>query len=55
MSTMSWDEEYKRIWSQTRRAVRVEDVTDEDAELIAHAEVPAEHTHLDVLLEDRHV
>ena len=36
-----------------RRVVRVEDVTDEDAELIADAEVPAEHTPLDDLLDDQ--
>ncbi|MGF6233185.1 PHD/YefM family antitoxin component YafN of YafNO toxin-antitoxin module [Inquilinus ginsengisoli] len=46
-------EEYERLKSRDRRVVRVEDVTDEDAELIAGAEVPAEHAHLDSLLDDK--
>lgn len=45
-------EEYERLKSRDRRVVRVEDVADEDAELIADAEVPAEHAHLDSLLDD---
>ncbi|MGK9230982.1 type II toxin-antitoxin system prevent-host-death family antitoxin [Inquilinus limosus] len=46
-------EEYERLKSRDRRVVRVEDVTDEEAELIAGAEVP-EHAHLDALLGDKH-
>lgn len=46
-------EEYERLKSRDRWVVRVEDVTDEDAELIAGAEVPAEHDHLDTLLDDK--
>ena len=54
MITMVSAEEDKRVESRARRAVRIEDVTDADAELIAHAEVPTVHTHLDALLDDRH-
>ncbi len=45
-------EEYARLAQRDRRVVRAEDLTDAEAELIARAEVPAEHAHLDALLED---
>jgi PHD/YefM family antitoxin component YafN of YafNO toxin-antitoxin module len=46
-------EEYERLKSRDRRVVGVEDVTDEDAELISGAEVPAEHADLNALLDGK--
>jgi hypothetical protein len=43
--------EYDRLKRRDRRVVRVEDLTDEELELIAQAEVPAEFAHLDAELE----
>ena len=44
--------EYDRLKKRDRRVVRIEDLTDEDLELIAQAEVPAEFAHLDAELEN---
>lgn len=44
--------EYDRLKRRDRRVVRVEDLTDEDLELIAQAEVPTELAHLDAELEN---
>lgn len=45
-------EEYARLKRRDRQAMRVEELSDEVAELIARAEVPPEHAHLDALLDD---
>lgn len=45
-------EEYARLRRRDRQAMRVEELGEEVAELIARAEVPAEHAHLDALLDD---
>lgn len=45
-------EEYGRLRASYRRAIRVEDLSDEEMELIAKAEVPAEYAYLDEILED---
>jgi PHD/YefM family antitoxin component YafN of YafNO toxin-antitoxin module len=45
-------EEYMRLKRRDRRVVRLEDFTDEEMALIAKAEVPAEHAHLDAELKD---
>jgi PHD/YefM family antitoxin component YafN of YafNO toxin-antitoxin module len=45
-------DEYARLKRRDRRAIRVEDLTDEEAALIAAAEVPAEYGYLDALLDD---
>jgi prevent-host-death family protein len=45
-------EEYERLKRRDRRVVRLEEFTDEEMALIANADVPAEHAHLDVELED---
>lgn len=44
-------EEHERLRRRDRRAVRPEDLSDADLELVARAEVPAEYAHLDALLE----
>lgn len=44
--------EYDRLKRRDRRVVRVEDLTDEDLDLIAQAEVPAEFAYLDAELEN---
>ena len=44
--------EYDRLKRRDRRAVRIEDLTDEELELIAQAEVPVELAHLDAELEN---
>lgn len=44
--------EYDRLKRRDRRAVRIEDLTDAELELIAQAEVPAEYAHLDAELEN---
>jgi prevent-host-death family protein len=45
-------EEYERLKRRDRRVVRLEDFTDEEIALIAKADVPAEHAHLDAELKD---
>lgn len=45
-------QEYSRLKERDRRAVRAEDLTDEEAALIAAAEVPTEYEHLNALLDD---
>jgi prevent-host-death family protein len=45
-------EEYQRLKRRDRRVVRLEDFTEEEMALIAKAEVPAEHAHLDAELKD---
>jgi len=47
-------EEYARLKRRDRRVVRLEEFTDEEMALIAKAEVPAEHSHLDDELKDWH-
>ncbi len=44
--------EYDRLKRRDRRVVRLEDLTDEELELIAQAEVPAEYAYLDAELEN---
>lgn len=44
--------EYERLKRRDRRVVQPEDLTDEEAALIAAAEVPAEHAHLDAEIKD---
>jgi PHD/YefM family antitoxin component YafN of YafNO toxin-antitoxin module len=45
-------DEYARLRRRDRRVVRLEDFTDEEMALIAEADVPAEHAHLDAELKD---
>lgn len=45
-------EEYARLKRRDRQAVRAEDLGDDEALLIARAEVPPGHDHLDALLDD---
>jgi prevent-host-death family protein len=45
-------EEYDRLKRRDRRVVRLEDFTDAEMALIGAAQVPAEHSHLDVELKD---
>jgi len=45
-------EEYERLKRRDRRVVSAGELTDEEIALIAKAEVPAEHAHLDEELED---
>ena len=45
-------EEYARLARRDRQVLRAEDLTDEEVELIAKAEVPEEYAYLDALLED---
>ncbi|MGH7103179.1 MAG: type II toxin-antitoxin system prevent-host-death family antitoxin [Acetobacteraceae bacterium] len=44
--------EYDRLQRRDRRAIRAEELTEEEIALITKAEVPAEHTHLDAELTD---
>lgn len=44
--------EYDRLKRRDRRVVRIEELTDEELELIAQAEVPAEFAYLDAELEN---
>ncbi len=44
--------EYDRLKRRDRRVVRLEDLTDEELELIAQAEVSAEYAYLDAELEN---
>ena len=45
-------EEYGRLARRDRRVLRPEELTEEQAALIAKAEVPAEHTPLDAEVSD---
>jgi PHD/YefM family antitoxin component YafN of YafNO toxin-antitoxin module len=45
-------EEYARLKRRDRRVVRTGELSDADIALIAKAEVPAEHAHLDEELKD---
>ena len=45
-------EEYERLRRRDRRAITPEQLTDEDAALIAKAEVPAEFAYLDEEIKD---
>jgi prevent-host-death family protein len=45
-------EEYVRLKRRDRRVVRTGELSDEDIALVAKAEVPAEHAHLDEELKD---
>ena len=45
-------DEYSRLKRRDRRAIAAEELTDAELELIAAAEVPAEHAHLDAELAD---
>ncbi|MBI1867879.1 MAG: type II toxin-antitoxin system Phd/YefM family antitoxin [Methylocystis sp.] len=45
-------DEYNRLKRRDRRVVRSEDLTDQEIELIAKAEVPAEYGRLDAELKD---
>jgi len=45
-------EEYARLRRRDRRVVRLEDFSDEEMALIAEANVPNEHAHLDAELKD---
>jgi prevent-host-death family protein len=44
--------EYARLLRRDRRAIRPEDLPEEDIALIAAAEVPAEYTYLDAEIAD---
>jgi len=44
-------EEFERLQRRDRRAVRIEDFTDEEMELIAKSEMPSGYEHLDKELE----
>jgi PHD/YefM family antitoxin component YafN of YafNO toxin-antitoxin module len=45
-------EEYERLKRRDRRVIRLEDFTEEEMALIAKADVPSEHAHLDAELKD---
>ena len=45
-------DEYARLKRRDRRVVRLQDPSEEEIALIAQAEVPAEHVHLDTELKD---
>ncbi|HWK46786.1 MAG TPA: type II toxin-antitoxin system prevent-host-death family antitoxin [Stellaceae bacterium] len=45
-------EEYSRLTSRDRRVIRPEELSENEIALIAQAEVPADHTHLDAELAD---
>ncbi len=45
-------EEYERLKRRDRRVLRAGELNDEEIVLIAEAEVPAEHAHLDDELKD---
>ena len=45
-------EEYERLKRRNRRVVRAGELADEEVALIAKADVPAEHAHLDDELKD---
>lgn len=45
-------EEYDRLSRRDRRVFRPEELSEEQAELIARAEVPAEHAHFDTEVGD---
>ena len=44
--------EYDRLKRRDRHVVRLDDFSEEEMALIAAAEVPAEHAHLDAELKD---
>jgi hypothetical protein len=46
--------EYERLQRRDRRAIKAEDLTDEEIALIAAAEVPAAYAYLDEELKDWH-
>jgi len=45
-------EEYERLKRRDRRVIRAGELSEEEIALIAEAEVPAEHAHLDEELKD---
>jgi len=45
-------EEYERLKRRDRRVIRAGELSDEEIALIAKAEVPVEHAHLDEELKD---
>ena len=45
-------EEHSRLTRHDRRVIRPEDLTEEQAALIAKAEVPTEYAHLDAEVAD---
>jgi prevent-host-death family protein len=45
-------DEYERLKRRDRRVVKAGELTDEEVALIAKAEVPAEHAHLDEEIKD---
>lgn len=45
-------EEYERLKRRDRRVIRAGELSDEEIALIAKAEVPIEHAHLDEDLKD---
>jgi PHD/YefM family antitoxin component YafN of YafNO toxin-antitoxin module len=45
-------DEYARLKRRDRRAIAAEELTEAELELIASAEVPAEHAHLDAEVAD---
>ncbi len=45
-------DEYSRLKRRDRRAIAAEELSEAELELIARAEVPAEHAHLDAELAD---
>lgn len=45
-------EEYERLKRRDRRVIRVGELSEEEIALIAEAEVPVEHAHLDDELKD---
>jgi PHD/YefM family antitoxin component YafN of YafNO toxin-antitoxin module len=45
-------EEYERLKRRDRQVIRAGELNDEEVALIAKAEVPAEHAHLDEELKD---
>lgn len=46
-------EEYARLRHRDRRVVRVEELAEDEIGMISRAEAPAEHAHLDALLDER--
>ena len=45
-------EEYERLRRRDRRVLQAGELTDEEVDLIAKAEVPTEHAHLDEEIKD---
>ena len=48
-------EEYARLIQRDRKVLRVAELSEAEVALIARAEVPAGHEHLDALLEDERI